>query len=82
MGVAAGQKLENGGAQAKNVRGEAGYIGPKPPAGQTHPYHFQVFALSSRLNLDPATADRKAVVEAMKGKVLAVGDLVGMYTGK
>ena len=82
MGVAQGQRLENGGMQGKNVRGEAGYIGPKPPAGQTHPYHFQVFALSARLNLDPATADRKAVVEAMRGKVLAVGDLIGRYTGK
>jgi Raf kinase inhibitor-like YbhB/YbcL family protein len=82
MGVTAGQRLENGGAQGKNIRGENGYIGPKPPAGQTHPYHFQVFALSSRLNIDPATADRKTVVDAMKGKVLAVGDLIGMYTGK
>ncbi len=80
--VPAGPTLENGAGQGKNVRGEAGYIGPKPPAGQTHPYHFQVFALSSRLNLDPATADRAAVIAAMKGKVLASGDIVGMVTGK
>src|SRR5262245_40464691 len=82
QGIALGERLENGGLQAKNIRGEAGYVGPKPPAGQTHPYHFQVFALSTRLNLDPATADRNAVVNAMKGKVLASGDLVGQYTGK
>jgi len=82
QGVAVGERLENGGMQGKNIRGEAGYVGPKPPAGQTHPYHFQVFALSSRLNLDPANADRNAVLNAMKGKVLASGDLIGMYTGK
>ena len=74
--------LENGASQGKNVRGTAGYIGPKPPAGQTHPYHFQVFALNSRLNIDPATADRNTVVNAMKNHVLASGDLVANYTGK
>ncbi len=74
-------KLEIG-SQGKNVRGENGYVGPKPPAGQVHPYHFEVFALNTRLNIDPATADRNAIVAAMKGKVLASGDLIGNYTGK
>src|SRR6185437_1839387 len=80
--VPADAKLENGAEQGKNVRGTAGYIGPKPPAGQTHPYHFQVFALNTRLNLDPATADRNTVVNAMKNHVLATGDLMVNYTGK
>ncbi len=74
--------LENGASQGKNIRGTAGYIGPKPPAGQTHPYHFQVFAVNGRLNIDPATADRNTVVNAMKNRVLASGDLVANYTGK
>lgn len=82
LGVPAGDRLENGAAQGKNIAGSAGYIGPKPPAGETHPYHFQVFALSQRLNLDPATADRAAVLAAMRGKVVASGDLIGRYTGK
>src|SRR5262249_12712041 len=69
-------------SQGKNVAGKMGYIGPKPPAGQEHPYHFQVFALNAKLNLDPEKADRAAVVAAMKGKVLAEGDLIGKYTGK
>jgi len=38
--------------QGKNVAGKMGYVGPKPPAGQAHPYHFEVFALNTRLNLD------------------------------
>jgi Raf kinase inhibitor-like YbhB/YbcL family protein len=74
-------KLDNGGMQGKNIAGKIGYIGPKPPAGQTHPYHFQVFALNAHLNLQPG-ADRNTVVNAMKGHVLAVGDLIGNYTGK
>ena len=78
----ASEPTSNAGMQGKNIAGQTGYIGPKPPAGQEHQYHFQVFALNTRLNLDPATADRAAVVEAMKGKVLASGDLIGNYTGK
>jgi len=74
--------LSNGATQGKNGMGKMSYVGPKPPAGQTHPYHFQVFALSARLDIDPATADRTAVLNAMKGRVLAVGDVVGNYTGK
>jgi Raf kinase inhibitor-like YbhB/YbcL family protein len=73
--------LENGAMQGKNVRGTAGYIGPKPPAGQTHPYHFEVFALNTRLTVDPAS-DRNTIVNAMKGHVLAQGELVANYTGK
>jgi Raf kinase inhibitor-like YbhB/YbcL family protein len=74
--------LENGATQGKNVRSASGYIGPKPPAGQTHPYHFQVFALNTKLDVDPASADRATVIAAMKSHVLAQGDLVVMYTGK
>jgi Raf kinase inhibitor-like YbhB/YbcL family protein len=81
-GIPTQASLENGAAQGKNIRGQAGYVGPKPPAGQTHPYHFQVFALNGKLRLDPANADRKAVLDAMKGKVLASGDLTVNYTGK
>jgi Raf kinase inhibitor-like YbhB/YbcL family protein len=75
-------RLDMGAEQGKNVRGAAGYVGPKPPAGQTHPYHFEVFALNTKLNLDPAKADRQAVVNAMKGNVLASGEIVAEYTGK
>src|SRR5258708_9690410 len=49
--------LENGSMQGKNVRGSAGYIGPKPPAGQTHPYQLQLFPLNAPLTPSPATAD-------------------------
>jgi Raf kinase inhibitor-like YbhB/YbcL family protein len=75
-------QLPNGAMQGKNAMGKMGYVGPKPPSGQTHPYHFQVFALSTRLDIDPANADRATVINAMKGRVLAMGDVVGNYTGE
>ena len=72
--------LENGAEQGKNVRGAVGYIGPKPPAGQSHPYHFEVFALNTRLNVE--NADRNAVLNGMRNHVLASGEVVVNYTGK
>jgi Raf kinase inhibitor-like YbhB/YbcL family protein len=72
----------SGAMQGTNIAKKVGYIGPKPPAGQTHPYHFEVFALNTKLNLDPASTDRTKVGEAMKGHVLADGQIVGMVTGK
>lgn len=74
--------LPNGAKQGLNVRDSVGFIGPKPPAGQTHPYHFQVFALNKTLRIDPAKASRKDVVDAMRNSVLASGDFVANYTGK
>ena len=74
--------LGSGAMQGLNVRKASGFLGPKPPAGQTHPYHFEVFALDTKLRLDPATTDRNAVVAAMKSHVLAGGDIVANYTGK
>jgi len=72
--------LENGAEQGKNVRGSVGYIGPKPPAGQSHPYHFEVFALNTRLNM--GNADRTQVLNAMRNHVLGSGEVVVNYTGK
>jgi Raf kinase inhibitor-like YbhB/YbcL family protein len=58
--------------------GEPGYRGPNFSAdgGRPHPYHFEVFALDTKLGLDPAQAKRQAVVDAMRGHVLASGELV------
>jgi Raf kinase inhibitor-like YbhB/YbcL family protein len=65
--------------QGRNTRGSTGYFGPRPPVGdKPHPYHFQVFALSTMLAL-PLGADRETVLAAMVGKVVAKGELVGTY---
>lgn len=65
--------------QGLTSRGSVGYFGPRPPVGDPpHHYHFQVFALDRMLDV-PAGADRDAVLEAMKGHVVAAGEVVGTY---
>ncbi len=65
--------------QGSNSRTETGYFGPRPPAGDPpHPYHFQVFALAVPLSL-PAGFNRHALIEAMRGHVLAHGEIVGTF---
>lgn len=51
----------------------------RPVEDGGHHYHFQVFALDvPALGLDPA-ANRDAVLEAMRGHVLAKGEIVGTF---
>ena len=65
--------------QGKNDNGSFGYYGPRPPAGTgVHHYHIQIFALDGPLTLHP-DADLRALVDAMKGRVIAAGELVGTY---
>jgi len=58
--------------------GTVGYMGPRPPDPSPHHYHFQVFALDAVPDL-PAGAERAALAAAMKGHVLASGELVATY---
>lgn len=65
--------------QGATSRGSPGYYGPRPPPmDPPHRYHFQVFALDAQLDLPPG-ADRDQLLAAMRGRVLAKGDLVGTF---
>ena len=65
--------------QGATSRGSPGYYGPRPPAGDPpHRYHFQVFALDTLLEVPPG-ADRDQLLAAMRGRVLAKGELVGTF---
>jgi Raf kinase inhibitor-like YbhB/YbcL family protein len=65
--------------QGRTSRGSPGWYGPRPPVGDPpHRYHFQVFALDSALEVQPG-ADRDTLLAAMKGHVLAKGELVGEF---
>jgi Raf kinase inhibitor-like YbhB/YbcL family protein len=64
--------------QGTNTRGATGYFGPRPPDSDPHHYHFQVFALDTKLDLKPGPA-RKELLDAMKGHVLAQGEIVGVF---
>jgi Raf kinase inhibitor-like YbhB/YbcL family protein len=56
-----------------------GYFGPRPPEGHgTHHYHFQVIALSSKLDL-PDRFLREDLISELHTHALAIGDLVGTY---
>ena len=76
--IARDARLPGPAIQGLNDYGRAGYDGPWPPPGQTHRYHFKVFALDARLALD-ATARKPDLLRAMRGHVLAQGELVGSY---
>ena len=54
------------------------YGGPCPPSG-THRYFFKVYALDTKLVLSP-NSRKKDVERAMKGRILAKGEIVGLYS--
>jgi Raf kinase inhibitor-like YbhB/YbcL family protein len=54
-----------------------GWRGPCPPVGR-HRYHFKLYALDVVLP-DLGGADKAALEKAMKGHVLAQGELIGTY---
>ncbi len=56
------------------------YFGPRTPPGKPHHYRFQVFALDTALAL-PDGAKFADLLDAMKGHVLASGEVVGTYVG-
>jgi hypothetical protein len=68
------------GVQGTNDFGKSGYGGPCPPSG-THRYYFKVFALDRELDL-PVGAKRSQLDAAMKGHVIAQGELMGRYSRK
>ena len=78
--VARTARLADGACQGKNSGGEVGYGGPCPPSGE-HRYFFRVYALDLALDLPPST-DADDLRAAMRGHVLAEGELFGVYARK
>jgi hypothetical protein len=77
-GVAKQEQLSNGARQGRNDFGKIGYGGPCPPPGKPHRYFFKLYALDAKLNLK-AGATKAEVERAMKGHILAQGELIGKY---
>jgi len=69
--------LPNGAKQGTSDFGKIGYGGPCPPSG-THRYFFKVYALDAQIDL-PAGARKSQLLDAMKGHILAEGQLMGKY---
>jgi hypothetical protein len=70
--------LPAGAKQALNDFGHAGYGGPCPPPGPAHHYHFELYALDRSLQL-PDVISAADLRDAMKGHVLAHGELIGTF---
>lgn len=68
-----------GAIQGRNDNGSYGWFGPRPPAGHgVHRYYFQLFALDQHLEMD-ADTPLEELVNALKGDVIAEGQLVATY---
>jgi Raf kinase inhibitor-like YbhB/YbcL family protein len=72
--------VDNGASQGTNDFGKSGYNGPSPPAGKTHRYFFNVYALDTTLK--KSVDDKAAFVAALKGHVIARGELMATYLRK
>jgi hypothetical protein len=62
-----------------NSSDAAAYKPPCPPLGK-HRYVFRLYAIDVA-QIHPASRDRDAVMQAMKGRVLAYGEIVGSFGG-
>jgi len=69
----------SGASYGPSYKGDAQpYTGPHTPPGPKHHYHFQVFAMDTVLPGNAAAAGFTGLTAAMKGHVLASGELVGL----
>jgi len=71
-----------GAMQGNNTWPAIGYKGPMPPKGHgVHHYHFKVYALDAGLDVKPGL-NKKELLKAMHGHILAEGELIGTYQRK
>jgi Raf kinase inhibitor-like YbhB/YbcL family protein len=71
--------LPEGSVTGRNLMGRSAYMGPAaPPGPRYHHYVFELYALSSKLDL-PESATRAELLAAMKGKTVAKAAYVGRY---
>jgi Raf kinase inhibitor-like YbhB/YbcL family protein len=80
-GIPPHERPKVGGVQGTNDFGKLGYGGPCPPAGNAHRYFFKLYALDNTLGLQPGSK-KPDIERAMKGHVLAQGELMGKYQRK
>ncbi len=71
------ETLPSGAVQGKSDFGRIGYGGPCPPSG-THRYFFKLYALDTKLDLEPG-ATKAYLLDAIEGHIIAQGQLIGKY---
>jgi Raf kinase inhibitor-like YbhB/YbcL family protein len=72
--------VPSGAMQGVNDFRKRDYGGPCPPSG-THRYFFKLYALHATLTLGQNTT-KAALERAMKGHIVAQGELIGLYKRK
>jgi Raf kinase inhibitor-like YbhB/YbcL family protein len=77
-GVPKDRELRGGARQGRNDFGKLGYNGPCPPRGTVHRYFFKLYALDSKMNLEPGVS-KGELERAMKGHILSQVELVGNF---
>lgn len=70
-------ELPEGAVEGMSSSGKPTYIGPCPPAGETHRYNFEVIALSAQLPLEAG-----ASVDELRDEVEDVAISSGVLTGR
>ena len=65
--------------EGQNDFGRRGYNGPMPPPRDgVHHYHFRLYAVDQALHQSPGLT-KEQLLQAMRGHVLAEGEIVGTY---
>ncbi len=77
-GVSHEKEVLGGVKQGLNDFRRYGYGGPCPPGG-THRYFFKLYAVDTQVDLN-AGATKNEILNAIKGHVLAEGELMGRYS--
>jgi Raf kinase inhibitor-like YbhB/YbcL family protein len=77
QGIPPDKTIENGARHGMNDFRKYGYGGPCPPGG-THRYYFKIYALDAELAQEPGIT-KAELLKAMKGHILAEGQLMGRY---
>ncbi len=77
-GVSKSPHLPDGTEQGLNDFRKIGYNGPCPPANKPHHYHFQLFALETKVSLN-GDAGKPELEGAMKGHILAQAEWTGTF---
>lgn len=77
--IPAGREMVVGSAiQGNNSARDLGYTGPAPPEGETHRYIFHLYALDTKLEIQPGYR-KQQLRNAMNGHILGEAELVVRY---
>jgi Raf kinase inhibitor-like YbhB/YbcL family protein len=76
-GIVAHRSVPGGGEQGLSDKDEPGYSPPCPPAKSVHRYDFVLYAAD--VSVQVHSASKKQLLEAIRGHVIAKGDLIARY---